>query len=254
MSTGLNNIANASKRNAANSLAATAVQSQGDKDRKTIAQNFDAFLNLLTTQLRNQSPLDPLDANQFTQQLVQFSSVEQQLKTNDYLAEMAKNFAGSGTGAGTARLNAASAASLIGVQVSASTATQRLSEGANGAGSYTAAFPVRIQSNYSDYQVTIRDAQNNVVYAAPWQPPGTGDQAFQWNGRRPDGTPVDPNGSYRIEVSGALVGGSGARSLMLTERTGVVTSVDLSGAEELVTFNGVSVPLSRITRVAQPAA
>src|ERR1700754_3604547 len=54
-------------------------------DTSTIAGNFDTFLSLLTTQLQNQNPLDPLDTNQFTSQLVQFSSVEQQLKTNDFL-------------------------------------------------------------------------------------------------------------------------------------------------------------------------
>src|SRR5882672_717187 len=52
----------------------------------TIAGNFNTFLQLLTTQLKNQNPLDPLDTNQFTQQLVQFSGVEQQLKTNDFLS------------------------------------------------------------------------------------------------------------------------------------------------------------------------
>src|SRR6476646_1392120 len=50
-----------------------------------IADNFQTFLTLLTTQLQNQNPLDPLDTNQFTQQLVQFAGVEQQLKSNDQL-------------------------------------------------------------------------------------------------------------------------------------------------------------------------
>src|SRR5690242_2187725 len=54
----------------------------------TIAGNFNTFLQLLTTQLQNQNPLDPLDTNQFTQQLVQFASVEQQLKTNDELSTL----------------------------------------------------------------------------------------------------------------------------------------------------------------------
>ena len=51
--------------------------------RATMADNFDTFLNILTTQLKNQNPLDPLDTNQFTAQLVQFTGVEQQLKTNE---------------------------------------------------------------------------------------------------------------------------------------------------------------------------
>src|SRR5215471_8503090 len=57
-------------------------------DGSTIAGNFQTFLTLLTTQLKNQNPLDPLDTNQFTQQLTQFAQVEQQLKTNDQLASI----------------------------------------------------------------------------------------------------------------------------------------------------------------------
>src|ERR1700693_2587700 len=54
-------------------------------DKNTIASTCTQFLQLLTTQLKNQNPLDPLDTNQFTQQLVQFAQVEQQLKSNDQL-------------------------------------------------------------------------------------------------------------------------------------------------------------------------
>src|SRR5476651_1057285 len=54
----------------------------------TLAGNFQTFLTLLTTQLKNQNPLDPLDTNQFTSQLVQFAQVEQQLKQNDQLATL----------------------------------------------------------------------------------------------------------------------------------------------------------------------
>src|SRR5476649_2266547 len=57
-------------------------------DNTMIASNFTTFLQLLTTQLKNQNPLDPLDTNQFTQQLVQFAQVEQQLKSNDQLSTL----------------------------------------------------------------------------------------------------------------------------------------------------------------------
>src|SRR5436189_5083304 len=57
-------------------------------DKSTLAGNFQTFLTLLTTQLKNQNPLDPLDTNQFTQQLVQFAQVEQQMKQNDQLATL----------------------------------------------------------------------------------------------------------------------------------------------------------------------
>src|SRR5438045_3408150 len=55
-------------------------------NKQSLASNFTTFLQLLTTQLKNQNPLDPLDTNQFTQQLVQFAQVEQQLKQNEQLA------------------------------------------------------------------------------------------------------------------------------------------------------------------------
>src|SRR5258706_15110550 len=58
------------------------------KINNTIAGNFNTFLQLLTTQLKNQNPLDPLDTNQFTQQLVSFAGVEQQINMNTQLKTM----------------------------------------------------------------------------------------------------------------------------------------------------------------------
>ena len=60
----------------------------GAVDNIEIASNFTEFLQLLTTQLKNQNPLDPLDTNQFTQQLVQFAQVEQQMKSNNSLSTL----------------------------------------------------------------------------------------------------------------------------------------------------------------------
>src|SRR5881628_1602464 len=57
-------------------------------DKTTLAGNFNTFLTLLTTQLKNQNPLDPLDTNQFTQQLVQFAGVEQQMKMNTQMTSL----------------------------------------------------------------------------------------------------------------------------------------------------------------------
>jgi len=61
--------------------------------RARLAENFDTFLSLLTTQLKNQDPLSPLDSNQFTQQIVQMTGVEQQLQTNDLLKKLVGNTA-----------------------------------------------------------------------------------------------------------------------------------------------------------------
>src|ERR1700750_16602 len=117
-------------------------------DRATIAGNFDTFLQLLTTQLKNQNPLDPLDTNQFTQQLVQFSSVEQQLKTNDFLSSLVQ--------ANSNSINS-SAVSYIGKTVSASGVRSEL---ANGKATWNFSLP-----EAANVSVDIKDANGNVVYS-----------------------------------------------------------------------------------------
>src|SRR3954447_12628807 len=86
-------------------------------DAGTLASNFTTFLTLLTTQLKNQNPLEPLDTNQFTAQLVQFTGVEQQLKTNEFLETLML------AGQNTAKSDAVS---YIGKQVTASGKTGEL--------------------------------------------------------------------------------------------------------------------------------
>src|SRR5438876_8392940 len=73
---------------AAASTSSTSKTTTASTATTGIADNFQTFLTLLTTQLQNQNPLDPLDTNQFTQQLVQFAGVEQQLKSNDQLKSL----------------------------------------------------------------------------------------------------------------------------------------------------------------------
>lgn len=57
-------------------------------DGSSLAETFDTFLTLLTTQLQYQDPLDPMDTNEFTSQLVEFTNVEQALRTNDKLDDL----------------------------------------------------------------------------------------------------------------------------------------------------------------------
>jgi flagellar basal-body rod modification protein FlgD len=69
-------------------VAATsnAVTDKINNSRTSLANNEQTFLKLLTTQLKNQDPLSPMDSNQITQQIVQMTGVEQQLMTNDLLS------------------------------------------------------------------------------------------------------------------------------------------------------------------------
>lgn len=64
------------------------IQTRASSSSASLAQNFDTFLTLLTAQLQNQDPLEPVDSTEFTNQLVQFSGVEQQIETNKNIAEL----------------------------------------------------------------------------------------------------------------------------------------------------------------------
>src|SRR5690349_17884359 len=73
---------------AATASGATAATQTGNTALNSLSANFGDFLQLLMTQLRNQDPSSPLDTNQFTSELVQFSQVEQQINTNSSLTQL----------------------------------------------------------------------------------------------------------------------------------------------------------------------
>ena len=64
--------------------------SQSSQAKSKLDDDLNQFLNLLVAQLQNQDPLDPMDANEFTSQLVQFASVEQQIFQNSNLEKLLK--------------------------------------------------------------------------------------------------------------------------------------------------------------------
>ena len=83
---------------AINAAAKTATSTQSinarqEASRASLADSEQTFLALMTTQLKNQDPLSPVDSNQFTQQIVQMTGVEQQLLTNDLLKVLVAVFA-----------------------------------------------------------------------------------------------------------------------------------------------------------------
>lgn len=208
--------------------ATTSGNAAGLSKRTSIAQNFDSFLLLLTTQLKNQSPLDPLDTNQFTQQLVQFASVEQQLKSNETLGALLNS---------TKAATASTAASFVGRQVTADGATAPL---ADGKAQWTVSLPRAGQAT-----LTIQDAKGSVV-ATRTQSMNGGNQTFTWDGRMSTGM-IAPPGDYTLTVTGRDP--SGQPMSIKTEITGQVTSVDLSGTEPVLLVGASRVPLSRVKGV-----
>jgi flagellar basal-body rod modification protein FlgD len=200
-----------------------------NNSRSTIADNFDTFLQLLTTQLRNQNPLDPLDTNQFTQQLVQFTSVEQQLKTNEFLSAMM---------ASQVSASNAQAASYIGKTVTSSGSKSELADG-------KATFNFKLEENAKNVTVTIRDVDGNVVYTETGEMPA-GEGQFVWNGVGNDGS-RKADGPYSVTIDARDEEGGFVEAT--TQMTGTVTGVDLTGSEPTLIIGTARVNLSTVMSV-----
>lgn len=213
-------------------MAVSGVSSTGTSSltttRATMASNFDTFLQLLTTQLKNQNPLDPLDTNAFTQQLVQFSGVEQQLKTNEFLEAMVLS---------TQTANSAQAVSYVGKVV---TASGSKTEMVNSAAVWHFAV-----DEAADITATVRDANGNVVFSKSGSV-NKGESVFSWDGKGTDGR-QRPDGSYSVTIQarnkeGKLISAA-------TEMTGEVTGIDFTGSEPVLIVGTARVNLSAVLSV-----
>ena len=211
-----------------NSQIAAAQNNTATGSGTSIANNFDQFLTLLTTQLRNQNPLDPLDTNQFTQQLVQFAGVEQQLKQNETLTALL------GVSKAT---TGASAIGFVGQTVTADGAATQLSEG-------KAEWKLNA-SKGGTATVTIKDAKGNVVFSGT-KTLTAGDQTYTWDGKTSTGSNA-PDGEYSIKVEGTDV--SGAAITVKTEITGKVDGIDFSTTVPTLLIGAIKVPLDKVKSV-----
>src|SRR3954452_16845249 len=194
----------------------------------TLAGNFQTFLTLLTTQLQNQNPLDPLDTNQFTQQLVQFAGVEQQLKQNDQLTTLiAIEKAGQAT----------SALAFVGSTVAVDGQTTALK---NGNATWSLAVPKPANTT-----VTIKNSTGQTVYSSGFTM-NAGAQSFRWDGKDTNGVQW-PDGNYTIAVTGKDA--SGQTVSIPSEVQGVVDSVDLTTTPPNLSIGGQTFTLDKIKRV-----
>src|SRR3954471_7581570 len=132
----------------------------------TLAGNFQSFLTLLTTQLQNQNPLDPLDTNQFTQQLVQFASVEQQLKTNDQLTTLVSL---------QQTAQSTQALTFVGKTAVVDGSTTLLSQGKAG-------WELSVPTN-ANVDISITNNTGQTVFTGSYAVNAGSNQAFTWDGK-----------------------------------------------------------------------
>ena len=200
--------------------------------RASIANNFDTFLLLLTTQLKNQNPLDPLDTNQFTQQLVQFAGVEQQIRSNENLEALVN-------------LNKASqlstAMNYVGATITADGATSALKSG-------VATWYVSAPRNAAA-TINISDSTGNVVFTHDTTREA-GTNGFTWDGKMSNGQTA-PEGQYTIKISAKDASGQGVN--ISTQFSGVVDAVDLSGSQPLLMVGTALISLDKVKAVQKPS-
>ena len=192
-----------------------------------IADNFQTFLTLLTTQLKNQNPLSPLDTNQFTQQLVQFAGIEQQMKGNASLASLVSI---------EQSVQSTQALGYVGHTVAIDGSTAQLTN--------TATWSLNAPTDAST-TVTITSSTGATAYSGPFAVKA-GMANFVWDGKGNDGSQWPP-GSYKISVVGT--DSTGASVPVSTQVQGVVGSVDLSASPPLLSIGGQNYTTNQIKRI-----
>jgi flagellar basal-body rod modification protein FlgD len=192
-----------------------------------IADNFQTFLTLLTTQLQNQNPLDPLDTNQFTAQLVQFAGVEQQLKSNDQLKSLVD-------------LEKSAQSTQALVYVGNTVAVDGSTAQFNRSATWNIQAPADATST-----ITITNSTGQTAFSGDFSLK-QGNASFVWDGKGNDGTQWPP-GAYTLTATGKDASGNSVA--VSTEIQGIVDSVDLTASPPLLSIGGQSYTTDKIKRV-----
>jgi flagellar basal-body rod modification protein FlgD len=211
-----------------NGTSAATAAAAGTTGLQQIAGNFDEFLQLLTTQLQNQDPLDPMDTNSFTQELVEFSSVEQQVDMNTNMQTLISL---QETTAATQALQ------LVGSTVTVNGNSATLSNATNSPATWSLN-----ASGPGTAAITISNSQGQTAYTGTTTLNG-GTQSFTWNGQGNNGVQW-PDGTYTIAVTGT--GANGQALTVSTQVQGTVSGVNMSATPPTLTIAGQSYPISSI--------
>ena len=190
-----------------------------------LSSDFNTFLKMLTVQMQNQDPMNPIDSADYAVQLATFSGVEQQVRTNQLLQDMQSRFA---------QMGMADMASWIGKEARSDAAV--VYDGG----------PVTLSPNPATgaTSVTLAIRNESGTLVAREEIPVSA-QPYQWLGAGADGSPLPP-GRYTITQE-SLIDGEVVDSRAVEHYARVVEARGGSGGTSLVLQGGVAVPASRVT-------
>lgn len=205
----------------------TRTDAQVAKDK--LDEDLNQFLTLLVTQLQNQDPLEPLNANEFTSQLVQFASVEQQIYQNSNLEKLVEMQQTSQVG---------SMVSYLGTSIEANGDAFNLENS-------KAEFSYNLESKAFESILTIQDATGQNVWTSGVST-DTGKNVYQWDGIQSDGTQA-PDGPYTAIISAKDYEGN----LINVEQTvfGRVTGAGAQNGIVTLSMGAIDAPLDQVLNV-----
>jgi len=209
--------------------------SSAEAASNNLVGNYETFLKLLTTQLKNQDPTKPMDPSQFTQQLVQYSGIEQQIKTNSQLE---------GLGAMMTSNNALSALNFLYTTVTIDGSKGYL----NQVGSVSYKFNAEEAGSAT---MVIRNENGQIVSSKSDVEIKSGSNEWQWNGLDGAGRRL-PKGSYSVQI---IAKNDQQQSIDInTDAKGEVTHVDVSGSEPMLTVGDQTIKMNQIKAVSAKSA
>ena len=208
--------------------------SRSEADKAKLADDFDEFLLLLTTQLKNQDPTDPVDTKELTSQLVQFSSVEQQIHTNKNLEQITGLLATNSVNSGV---------QYLGQVVEAEGNQGVLRQGA-------ASFLYELDAPAKGVSVVIQNSKGQTVYTGIGST-NRGKNLVNWDGvgnfDKFNGK-AQPDGSYTMLISAKDAAGEKMEAKTYT--IGRVSAVESDGAGNLaLTVGNLRIPADQVIAV-----
>jgi flagellar basal-body rod modification protein FlgD len=219
--------------NVTSATAAAATPGKAQSAQASLATNFDNFLQLLTKQLQYQDPLSPMDTNQFTQQLVSFTGVEQSIATNQNLESLIGLMQNQ---------NLTAATGYIGKVVTLNSASSPMSEGNPARWSYD------LDGAAAETKLTVLDQRGVRVFESrgETQP---GEHSFTWDGKGANGITL-PAGAYTLRIDSTTASGAKVNSaISITE---LVEAVETNGGAPQLLVRGMPVDLSQVNKISQP--
>jgi len=205
----------------------------GDDALASLSGDYSNFLTLLTTQLKNQDPLSPMDATQFTQQLVQFSAVEQQINGNKKLDQLIGL---------QSTANAYGAVGFVGTSIAADSNDVPLQNS-------KAKFDYTIEKAGGAATLKILNSSGNIVMLK--QVDATvGTHPVEWDGTDYFGNKL-PDGKYTVSVSYTDQNTGKAIDADITSY-GKVDQAVLADGKVFLKMGDVSVPLEDVIRISKP--